>query len=83
MFLELPDAELYPGYFAGALAVCKSPICLNGIKRRIEAGAYRTWDAFESDVLLMVKNGLVKNRSAIRSVHIFGSYASDPESLPF
>ena len=72
MFLELPDAELYPGYFAGALAVCKSPICLNGIKRRIEAGAYRTWDAFEADVLLMVHKGL----SCIAASHHCSATAS-------
>jgi hypothetical protein len=58
MFLELPDREDHPDYFA----TIKSPICLNDIANTINIGLYQTWDAFEGDVLLMVKNARQYNR---------------------
>ena len=44
--------------------VIKQPMCLQTIKEKVDASAYKDWRAFEKDVLLIFANARQYNRHA-------------------
>ena len=44
--------------------VIKQPMCLQMIKEKVDASAYKDWRAFEKDVLLIFANARQYNRPA-------------------
>jgi protein polybromo-1 len=51
-FLRLPSKKTYADYYK----IVKVPICLHMIKEKIKRAHYRSWAAFENDVLRMLRN---------------------------
>ncbi|KAG0298225.1 hypothetical protein BGZ98_000277, partial [Dissophora globulifera] len=52
LFLELPSHEEYPDYYEEIA----QPIALDGIKKKINSGAYKSLENFEEDFTLMFDN---------------------------
>ncbi|KAF9979523.1 hypothetical protein BGZ65_006438 [Modicella reniformis] len=52
LFLELPSHEEYPDYYEEI----ERPIALDGIKKKINIGSYKTLGSFEDDFELMFEN---------------------------
>ncbi|KAG0006693.1 hypothetical protein BGZ80_005173, partial [Entomortierella chlamydospora] len=52
LFLELPSHEEYPDYYEEITR----PIALDGIKKKINSGAYKNLESFEDDFELMFEN---------------------------
>ena len=57
MFLELPEREINPEYYA----MITKPIDLNTIGEKLAGGRYKKWAAFEADMLLLFANAKAFN----------------------
>lgn len=57
MFLELPEREINPEYYA----MITSPIDLNTIQAKVADGRYNRWAAFETDMMTLFANAKLFN----------------------
>ncbi|KAJ3328416.1 hypothetical protein HDU76_010011 [Blyttiomyces sp. JEL0837] len=51
-FFQLPDATMYPDYYEKI----KTPICLEGIRKKVTGKDYRVITDFEVDIATLIKN---------------------------